>query len=148
MNTEEKRKKLFRLTTKRQIIFGRVTRMIEMSIGSKKLGLNYLECPSNLSAEQVANKQQIYKADIAQYKESIDVLCVVQLHQQPYLLDFWLSEDRGWQSEWDIPLDVFERAMVTTIEILERYNLHTTNLQSPYDESIQLIQKLLAYRKS
>lgn len=150
VQTKEKQRKLFRVTTKRDIIFGRASQMIDMSIQSKEYGLQILEYSTKLSAEEVVSKQQTHKADIARYQEVQDVLSVVRFHQKDYLLTAWLHEDRGWLSEWDVPLNVFERAISTIIELIEGYKERTwsRNPESRYGEPIQLLQELLAFRQS
>lgn len=150
VQTKEKQRKLFRVTTKRDIIFGRASQMIEMSIQSKEFGLDILEYATKLSEEQKVSKKQALETEMARYKEAHDVLNVVRLHQKSYLLKHWLHDDRDWLSEWDVPLDVFERAINTIIELIEVYKERTKsrNPESRYDEPIQLLQELLAFRQS
>ena len=150
VQTKEKQRKLFRVTTNRDIIFGRASQMIDMSIQSKEFGIDILQYATKFSEEQKVSKKQALETEMALYKEAHDVLNVIRLHRQTYLLTAWSHEDRGWLSEWDIPLDVFERAINTIIELIEGYKERTKsrNPESRYDEPIQLLQELLIFRKS
>jgi hypothetical protein len=141
-------KKLFRMTKKREILFSQTKTMIDSYIEGKEFGLDILEHSTKRSVDEKEAKRQEYQADISRCQEAKDMLSIVRLHQQSYLLEFWLYEDRGWKTEWDIPLDVFERAIETIVEILENYKKKTRNPASRYDEPIQLLRELLVFRKS
>lgn len=102
--------------------------------------------PSLESDERFRMKTELI-TEITGLKEAYDVLTVTRCHSQPYLVDLWFKKEREWRTELDVPLEIFERAINTIVEQQEWYKERINNPGARYDESIQLLRELLAFRR-
>lgn len=148
MISKEVKQKLFRITSKRDIIFGRVSGSLESTIRSREDRLEMLPYRPKLESDERFRMKTELIAEIECLKDAHDVLTVVRCHSQPYLIDIWFLKEREWRTEWDVPLETFERAINTLIEQLKWYKERTNNPASRYDEGIQLLLELLAFRRA
>lgn len=147
---QEKRPKLFRMTKKRSMALSQLLGSLRSHAERKEDFLqDRLLYPSpKWTAEENAVRMEKLKEELAQYKEAHDVITVVQNHHQSYLLHHFFMEKRKWEHEWDVPLAVFERGIETAIAFLEHFKSRTNNPASYYDEPIQVLQEILAFRLS
>lgn len=148
MKINETKQKLFRITTKRDIVFGRVSGSLGTSISSYEDQLNMLPYRPNLSSEERFRFKRELIEEIERLKEAHDVLTVVRCHSQPHLVENWFLKEREWRTEWDVPLQTVERAVNTVITVLEGYKSRTNSSSSRYEEGMQLLLELQAFRQA
>lgn len=148
MTLKQEKQKLFRMTEKRNIILGRASRSLESTLDSNEFRLELLATQQNLDSNEQSRRKSELLAERERLQDAHDVLTVVRCHSQPYLVDIWFKKERSWRTEWDVPLDTFERAINLLIELLEAYKNRTNNPAFRYDEPIQLLLALLAFRKA
>lgn len=147
MIAKKENRKLFRITLKRDIIFGRVLRSLESTISSREDHLEMLPYQPSLESDERFRMKTELIAEITGLKEAYDVLTVTRCHSQPHLVDLWMKKEREWRTEWDVPLETFERGVNLVFTTLEWYKERTNNPASRYDEAIQLLRELLAFRR-
>ena len=148
MIQQKGKQKLFRITLNRDIILGRALGSLESTISSREDRLDMLPYRPNLESDEQFRMKMELIAEIENLKDAHDVLTVVRCHSQPHLVDMWFLKEREWRTEWDVPLATFEQAINSLIEQLEWYKGRTNNPASRYDEGIQLLLELLAFRKA
>lgn len=145
----KKRPKLFRMTKKREMAIGDF-------IGSLRNHANHkdgftremLEFAPNISPEDFAVRLRRLNEDVEKLQEAVDVIITVSNHHQAYLLELWHMQERDWQNEWDIPLEVFERGIQTAIAFIEDSKSLANKRLSKYDDAILVLQEMLAFRKN
>ncbi|MNB98638.1 hypothetical protein D3C75_458940 [compost metagenome] len=54
-------------------------------------------------------------------------------------------DERGWYSEWDIPLDVYNNAIDEVVELLNWYQERTAN---DYTKQLKLLDELKKFRNT
>lgn len=148
MIAKKESQKLFRITTKRDIILGRALGSVESTINSREDRLEMLPYRPKLESDERFRLKIELIDEIGKLKEAYDVLTVTRCHSQPHLVDLWMKEERAWRSEWDVPIETFERAMNTIIESLKWYKERSNTQVSRYEEAIQLLLEVLAFRKA
>ena len=146
---EKKRPKLFRMTTKRKVTLGDFKGHLRSHAEQKDgFSRDLLEMATKLSAEKKAERIKELDEDVASFKEAHDVIITVTSHHQSYLLKHWHMEERDWENEWDIPLEVFERGIKTAIAFLEYNKTLSRRYISYFDEIIQLLEEMLTFRQN
>lgn len=76
-----------------------------------------------------------------------DVLCTIELNFNNNTLVRKLKKDRGWRSELDIPLNVFNNSIDEMISILEWFKLNSKiEKHKAYNKEIKLLIDLRGYR--
>lgn len=145
----KKRPKLFRMTKKRVMALGDFIGHLR-SHADQKDGFTreLLEQADKISPEKKAIRIKELNEEVAKFREAYDVLMTITNHHQSYLLEIWHTEKRGWENEWDIPLEVFERAIHTAVEFLEWNKTISRRHSSYFDEIIEVLQEMLAFRQN
>lgn len=148
MTMKQEKQKLFRITIKRDILLGRASSSVESTLKSREDSMRYLPYRPNLTSEERFRIKTELLTEIDRLQEARDILTVIRCHTQPHFVESWSIKERGWRNEWDVPMENFERAIHTIIELMEAYKSRTNNPASRYDEPIQLLLELLDFRKA
>lgn len=145
----DKRPKLFRMTVNRRLTLGDFKGSLRSHAELKDdFAQNMLELSIKLNSDKAENRLKKLNEEAAMFREAFDILITVTNHHQPQNLHLWWLEERGWEHEWDIPLDVFERGIGTAISFCEFNLTLTRKYESHYKEITKVLQDMLAFRKA
>lgn len=153
MSTKSK-KKLFKMTVKRKIILSDIIVAVNIKLGSvDEKGLRRLLVLENDKMTEERRKEKLMKIDNEFQELSLihDVLTVVAVHEDDFLLKLHMKEGRGWRNEWDVPLDVFNESIDKMIEILrwfQRFKIEHMDVEQldKYNKEVEFLVELKAFR--
>lgn len=147
-------KKLFRMTSKRRILLERIVTSINARCSSFEedgLARSMIEHSTNLSEDEREKKLKEIDQKLKHYALLHDVLEVYTSRHWSFLLDIHMKEARGWKSEYDIPLEVFNMAIEDIITLLKWYQENSVlrkakENQREYDENVKMLLLIKQYR--
>ncbi|MNR13494.1 hypothetical protein D3C85_1299030 [compost metagenome] len=121
--------------------------------------------------DEQKKKEAIEKCDMLEkkYQHCWEVIWITMCHNENFLINLhcnggrgrydkyndlpWREQcakmderdERGWYSEWDIPLDVYNNAIDEVVELLNWYQERTAN---DYTKQLKLLDELKKFRNT
>lgn len=154
--TKTGKRKLFRMTVKRKIMLSDIVAILDIRLDSVgEHGFGRLLVLENDQLTEEKRKEKLIWLDYQLRELSLihDVLMVVSLHEDEVFLNIHLKEDRGWENEWDVPLDVFNESIDKMIEILKLFQskkvveVSEKHLKE-YNSKIKLLLDIKSFRNT
>lgn len=142
-------KKLFRMTTKRKIILESIITTINLKIDNVDEDSIRRELLLDIDnpLPQIEKEEKLKELDNELNELSVihDVLEVVICHGDNTFKIMRTNEK--WENEWDVPLEVFNKSIDTTIDILKFYrDRNDEKYQKSYDKKIKFLLELKDFR--
>lgn len=134
------KRKIFRMTKKRQIIMERILTTFRMEIEFKEgYSRELIPYMTHLTEKEREEKLNKNIEETNRTKLYYDVLETVSSHEHDFNLKTYRYIDRDWKNEWDIPVDIFNEAIGYIISMLEDYKNNRNNNSEYYDEKINFL---------
>lgn len=147
-------KKLFRMTIKRKILLERIVTSINIRYSAfeeDSFTRLMIENNSKLSEEERAEKLKKADEELKHYGLLHDVMETYTSRHWDFLLDNNMKEKRGWKNEYDVPLDVYNKAIDDIIALLTWYQENritkkTGKSEREYKENVKMLTLIKQYR--
>lgn len=147
-------KKLFRMTIKRKILLERIVTSINIRYSAfeeDSFTRLMIENNSKLSEEERAEKLKKADEELKHYGLLHDVMETYTSRHWDFLLDNNMKEKRGWKNEYDVPLDVYNKAIDDIIALLTWYQENritkkTGKSEREYKENVKMLTHIKQYR--
>lgn len=152
MNKEKR--KLFRMTTKRQIVLSDIIFSINIRLTSfEEDGLSRQLILHTESLNEDERKQKLEEVEEKRKHFALihDVLEIYNCRDWLYKREFLMKEKRDWENEYDIPLVVYNQAIQDAIEQLTWYHespivRKTQKREQEYQRNVEMLSLMQRHR--
>lgn len=131
---------LFPLDIRKEILLSDIL----SSIKSKIIHLDGME---RLAAEMVKKDTSAIDKEIEKWNLYADVLRAVAYHDDEFNRQTLMYEQRGWESEWDVPIDLFNEAWKEIRAMIEEIHyFQLPKFKSNYEKQLKLLDEIHVFR--